>query len=129
MKKISVYVKSGPQAATAYYRFIQFFDKIDCQFKYRKQLTDKQYARFMPLSEQGIIIKAIFYIMIVGKFFCYLFFNFFKHVFSHSTHWTNPCIWKIFKFCSFNFFIIYMSTNCTSKFHIFFTPFTLRVVY
>lgn len=75
-KRISLYVKSGNNAATVYYRFVQYLQNIDCQVCFRKQLTDRQYKVYMPLSEQPLFIKGFFYLIIVTKFWGYLAWDF-----------------------------------------------------
>ena len=66
MKKISIYVK-GDRNSTDYYRIYQYFDKInsgECVCKYRIQLGNKLYRKWMPIADKPLLIKvfAFFYI-------------------------------------------------------------------
>jgi glycosyltransferase involved in cell wall biosynthesis len=51
-KKISVYLKGGKKAATSYYRFYQFFQQVDADFRYNLMIPDKKWSRFFPISQQ-----------------------------------------------------------------------------
>ena len=58
MKKVSVYVKGNRNAPT-YYRIYQYLDNINnCQFKYRQMYADWVHDRYMPFSQQPIMIKV-----------------------------------------------------------------------
>lgn len=52
MKRVSIYLKAGEKAATSYYRFYQFFDKIDAQFEYHLMIPDSKWNFFFPIAKQ-----------------------------------------------------------------------------
>ena len=62
MKKISIYTKTGIQAATTYYRVYQYLNNIAALFHFHKMLSDKMYQRVMPIYTKPIIIKIIIFI-------------------------------------------------------------------
>jgi glycosyltransferase involved in cell wall biosynthesis len=51
-KKVSVYLKAGKRAATSYYRFYQYFDSIDADFKYNLMISDSKSESFFPIARQ-----------------------------------------------------------------------------
>lgn len=66
---ISIYLNGG-RISTEYYRIYQYFDIFkDKGYKitYRTELSDKQYRKFMPVSQQPFLIKMFFYILIFFK--------------------------------------------------------------
>ena len=63
-KHISVYLKAGKRAATSYYRFYQFFDKIDEDFQYHLMIPDIRWSLFMPISKQHKVKQVIIFIYI-----------------------------------------------------------------
>ncbi|MCM1291325.1 MAG: glycosyltransferase [Prevotella sp.] len=62
--KISVYTKGGIQAATTYYRIVQYLNKIDCHYSLNTMLSECIYKRYMPVSKQNIIIKVAIFLYI-----------------------------------------------------------------
>ena len=59
-KKISVYVKSGEIGAGNYYRFSQYFKKIDNNsFSYKITIPDFFYKKYMPISKQPFYVKFL----------------------------------------------------------------------
>lgn len=58
MKRISIYTLGGIQSAAFRYRFYHIFQKINCHATYNKALSDKQYEKYMPISERNNLIKA-----------------------------------------------------------------------
>lgn len=70
MKKISIYVKDMNYDPSSYYRIIQYTSKIpDCDFFYHPQLSEKQYRKYMPISEKSLFIKVYLQILIMIKMF------------------------------------------------------------
>ena len=65
--KISVYLKTGRKGATPYYRFYQYFDRMEGNFKYRKMLSDDMYDKVMPVSRKSLFYKALIYIYILMR--------------------------------------------------------------
>ena len=61
MNKVSIYMKSGRQSACPNYRYIQYFDYIECNKKYRKMIPDYIYSRCMPISRLNILFRVILY--------------------------------------------------------------------
>lgn len=60
-KKISIYLKSGPWAATPYYRFYSYFKDIDVDVRYHLQIPDNLYKKIMPISQKAMPFQiAIF---------------------------------------------------------------------
>ena len=70
MKRISVYVRTGNQAAVTYYRFAQYFDKLSRDVTYRKMIPDSRSADFLPISVQPRWKQVgIFFYILVRQFF------------------------------------------------------------
>lgn len=78
MKKVSIYVK-GDRNSTDYYRIYQYLDKLDeknFHCKYRMQMGEKLYRKWMPVSDKPIYIKILAYLYIYFRRLWGLFFDF-----------------------------------------------------
>ena len=64
MRKISIYTKTGEQAATSYYRIYQYIYNIKADYRFRKMISDGLYKKIMPISSKNIIIKVLIFIYI-----------------------------------------------------------------
>lgn len=65
--KVSVYLKTGRKGATPYYRFYQYFDRMEGTFKFRKMLSDDLYDKVMPVSSKNLFYKTLIYIYILTR--------------------------------------------------------------
>lgn len=72
MKKISIYTQGGIQSAGFRYRFLQYFEKLDCNVSYNKALSDNQYQRFMPIGEKGVTIRIVTFLLMYFRTLFYL---------------------------------------------------------
>lgn len=68
-KSISVYLKAGRNAATSYYRFCQFFDKIEADFTYHLMIPDTKWSGFFPIAIQPIWKKVYIFLYIYIRVF------------------------------------------------------------
>ena len=73
MKKVSIYTQGGIQSAVFRYRFLQYFEKLECEVLYNKSLSDKQYHQLMPIGERGTVIKIFAFIIMYLRTLFYLF--------------------------------------------------------
>ena len=64
-KKVSLYTQGGERAANCYYRFLQYFNKLNISLRHNKQLPDYLYLRCMPISEQPILFKLFIALFII----------------------------------------------------------------
>lgn len=78
MKKISIYTKTGKQAATAYYRIYQFIYQIKGIYKFRKMIPDKVYNKIMPISSKNLVVKGAIFIYIYIRVLCQLLNDYFN---------------------------------------------------
>ena len=51
-KRVSVYLKAGERAATSYYRFYQYFRRIDADVKFNLMIPDSKWNAFFPIASQ-----------------------------------------------------------------------------
>ena len=65
--RVSVYLKTGRKGATPYYRFYQYFDRMEGTFKYMKMLSDDMYDKVMPVSRKSLLYKTLIYIYILTR--------------------------------------------------------------
>lgn len=63
-KRISVYLKAGRNAATSYYRFFQFFDKLGADFRYHLMIPDDYWNFLFPIAIQPVWKKPFIFIYI-----------------------------------------------------------------
>ena len=71
-KRISVYLKAGRKAGTPYYRFYQYFDKIDALFEYHLMIPDKRWNAFFPIAIQSLWKKVFIFFYIYIRILWYL---------------------------------------------------------
>lgn len=71
--KISIYVPGGVMNAVAYYRFMQYFDKMENIAPiYHKMLDDTSYKVLMPVGEKGLLTKMVAFFYITLRVTCSL---------------------------------------------------------
>ncbi len=51
-RRVSVYLKAGSRAATSYYRFYQYFNSMDADFRYNLMIPESRSASFFPIARQ-----------------------------------------------------------------------------
>lgn len=68
-KQISVYLKAGSKAATSYYRFYQYFNRIDADFEYHLMIPDKRWNSFFPIAVQPLWKKIFIFFYIYVRVF------------------------------------------------------------
>lgn len=70
-KRISVYLKAGDRAATSYYRFYQYFRKVDADIKYHLMIPDSKWNSFFPIAQQPkwkqVYIFFLIYFRVLGN--------------------------------------------------------------
>lgn len=71
-KKISVYLQSGEKAAVTYYRFYQFFSKMNVDVRYQLMIPEERRDSFLPISKQPIFKKICIFIYIYIRVFIQL---------------------------------------------------------
>lgn len=79
MKKVSIYVKSGKRAATAYYRFYKYFERLESDTLYRKMIPDNIYDRVMPISKHSKLFQIVIFIYIYLRVLRQLVADMFRH--------------------------------------------------
>lgn len=63
-RRISVYSQGGVTSATLFYRLYQYFQRMNVDVLYNKQIPDQLYDRVMPLSNKSIWTKSGLFVLI-----------------------------------------------------------------
>ena len=63
-KKVSVYLKADRTTAVSYYRFFQYYDKMDVNFCYHLMIAERHWGIFFPISVQPIWKKILIFFYI-----------------------------------------------------------------
>lgn len=69
MKSVSIYVQGGEQSAVTYYRFMQYFDNMNCRVTYRYMFSPYLYDRYMPIADRGFVVKVFLYLYSLVRVF------------------------------------------------------------
>lgn len=57
--RISVYTRIGTNAATTYYRLIQYLKRLPCEYRLRTMINESVYNKVKPISRQSLPIKGL----------------------------------------------------------------------
>lgn len=66
--RVSVYIRTGERAAVSYYRFYQYFNRVEnVNFKYNHMITDKFHDKYTPIRQQPIYIKIFLMVVVLWR--------------------------------------------------------------